>query len=778
MAQYEMTASRLYSFLVVMAIVFTVVWSWNAQKPADDAQYKIADETISIANTWAHIANISELPHFTGSSGHAKVRNYLVNQLEELDLEVEVQTTLGLRSNYFVASTVSNIIAKIPATTPSEGNKALALMSHYDSANGYSHGASDAGSGVAAIIEATRAFLNSGLTHSNDIYIIFTDAEEQGLLGAQGFVKEHPSADKIGLILNFEARGSGGPSFTLLETNHGNKNIVEGLVDAKLTNPTANSLMYSIYKMLPNDTDLTVFREEADINGLNFAFIDDHFDYHTAQDTPERLDASSLNHQISYLSALLPYFANSDLEKLTTNKDVVYFNFANIALYDYPFLWVLPISILVALVFLMMSISAINKKRIKLKSVLIATFPIILNIILAFAIGLVGWHVLVWLYPQFNDIPQRFPYGGHYILTTAILLTICMGFFTYQVFAKRFPSIRIVEWYLPIIALWIVINILIGIFLTGAGFFIILAVAPLAIFGNILRYRTTANRKVITYTLFSLPGLVIISPLIPTIVVGLGLPNLAIATIMTTLLLMTLLPIFFIIKGLRSIQLFCLAGAFISFVGIHLNADYSEDRKKPSSINYLYDTESNQARLFSYNQHLDSFVQPFFTLKDTDTSDLMGLVSDRTSRSAHYASQTQALDIQPAHVTVTHSVDENDISQLTLKIEPSRPLNSIQIISDTPLDVFALSINQKAFDILGSRKQNNSVMYYVVNDMQPIDVKIKYRPDSHPATLRLVETSRDLAQHLMQLTPRGEDIMASPFKVTDAVIISQVIIQE
>jgi hypothetical protein len=33
--------------------------------------------------------------------------------------------------------------------------------------------------------------------------------------------------------------------------------------------------------MLPNDTDLTVL-EKKSIQGYNFAFIDDHYNYHTA----------------------------------------------------------------------------------------------------------------------------------------------------------------------------------------------------------------------------------------------------------------------------------------------------------------------------------------------------------------------------------------------------------------------------------------------------------------------------------------------------------------
>jgi hypothetical protein len=37
--------------------------------------------------------------------------------------------------------------------------------------------------------------------------------------------------------------------------------------------------------MLPNDTDLT-FREKKAIQGYNFAFIDGHYNYHTAQDDP------------------------------------------------------------------------------------------------------------------------------------------------------------------------------------------------------------------------------------------------------------------------------------------------------------------------------------------------------------------------------------------------------------------------------------------------------------------------------------------------------------
>ena len=90
--------------------------------------------------------------------------------------------------------------------------------------------------------------------------------------------------------------------------------------------------MYSIYKMLPNDTDLTIFRQNKNINGFNFAFIGDHFDYHTEQDTYERLDLETLVHQADYFTSTLNYFANSDLSNLDSEVDQVFTNFPFVTL--------------------------------------------------------------------------------------------------------------------------------------------------------------------------------------------------------------------------------------------------------------------------------------------------------------------------------------------------------------------------------------------------------------------------------------------------------------
>src|SRR5690606_14465328 len=100
-----------------------------------------------------------------------------------------------------------------------------------------------------------------------------------------------------------------------------NSAIVDAFSAADVRYPVSNSLMYSIYKMLPNDTDLTVFREHGSVQGLNFAFIDDHFNYHTKQDDLAHLSHQSVAHQGSYLVPLLKHFSNSNLHNLNTDAD-------------------------------------------------------------------------------------------------------------------------------------------------------------------------------------------------------------------------------------------------------------------------------------------------------------------------------------------------------------------------------------------------------------------------------------------------------------------------
>ncbi len=64
---------------------------------------------------------------------------------------------------------------------------------------------------MSVLLETARALLE-GPSPRNDVLFVFTDAEESGLLGAQALVAGPGTLPPDTVVLNFEARGSKGPS--------------------------------------------------------------------------------------------------------------------------------------------------------------------------------------------------------------------------------------------------------------------------------------------------------------------------------------------------------------------------------------------------------------------------------------------------------------------------------------------------------------------------------------------------------------------------------------
>ena len=103
----------------------------------------------------AHVEQIAQRPHPVGSVDHARVRDYLAGAIEQLGLKAEVQSAIVRRGTTTLRmARVENVMARVSrhATAPAP----CCLASHYDSVPA-APGAADAGSGVAAILEAVRA---------------------------------------------------------------------------------------------------------------------------------------------------------------------------------------------------------------------------------------------------------------------------------------------------------------------------------------------------------------------------------------------------------------------------------------------------------------------------------------------------------------------------------------------------------------------------------------------------------------------------------------------
>lgn len=234
---------------------------------------------------------IAKEPHPVGSQAHHEVRDYLILELEGLGLKPEIQKAVVESS---LTGEIENIITRMPGTASS---KAVMIAAHYDSETN-TPGAADDGAGIAAMLETIRALKAAGPL-KNDVIFLMTDGEETGLYGAKAFMEDHAWAHDVGIVLNFEARGNKGPSF-MFETSDQNGWLIKEFIKAA-PDPVAYSIIYNLYKLMPNDTDLTVFREEG-LSGLNFAFGMGLNAYHQPIDTPENLDMALYLPGGSYLT--------------------------------------------------------------------------------------------------------------------------------------------------------------------------------------------------------------------------------------------------------------------------------------------------------------------------------------------------------------------------------------------------------------------------------------------------------------------------------------------
>jgi hypothetical protein len=247
----------------------------------------------------------SGAPHPLGSVASASVRERAVSRLEALGLPVEVQRAFVCGEGYPVCGNVANLLARLPGRS---AGPAVLLAAHYDSVPA-GPGIADDLAGVAAIIEVARA-LQAGPAPRNPVVFLLDEGEEAGLLGARAFVAGHAWAREVGAVINLEARGTGGLSF-MFETSDDNAWLVDAYARA-VRRPAALSLTYEVYKRLPNDTDLTVFKR-AGMAGMNFAFIDEVSHYHTPLDDLAHLDTGSLQHQGESVLAVTRVLAETEL---------------------------------------------------------------------------------------------------------------------------------------------------------------------------------------------------------------------------------------------------------------------------------------------------------------------------------------------------------------------------------------------------------------------------------------------------------------------------------
>ncbi len=311
------------ALMIWCALSLTSKWAYQPPRPRPKS---VGNHVFSAERAERFLQEIvgDGIPHPAGSTQNTIVGDRIKRRLESFGYEVQEQMAVrkpGVRRTNDDPTTVPlrNLL------TIKKGNNNLGsvmLVAHYDSVP-YGPGACDDGVAVAALLEVAR-MATTELRVGREVIFLFTDGEEYNLLGARAFVEENEISARVEFVVNFEARGTSGPSL-MFQTSADSSQIVS-LFSKSVRRPVTSSLFEEVYKRLPNDSDFTIFRDQANMRGLNFAFIGDAQNYHTDNDNFENASRSSLQHHGENAWGLLQNLVELK-ECSPTDSKSVYFDF-------------------------------------------------------------------------------------------------------------------------------------------------------------------------------------------------------------------------------------------------------------------------------------------------------------------------------------------------------------------------------------------------------------------------------------------------------------------
>lgn len=669
-----------YGLFAIILVIIGIFIGLTPFHPPEANDYKGVEAEVSLEEVKNHLEAIAQAPHPVGSPEHERVKNYLIETLEEMGLAVEIQDTITYAPGVNTSSSVQNIMTRIDGTNPTG---TVMLAAHYDTSF-VSPGASDDGYGVAALLEAARLLKDKPL--KNNLIILITDAEELGLIGAHAFVKEHPWAKEVDLVLNFEARGNTG-STVMFETSNGNKNLIKEFQEA--TNyPASNSFLKEVYDVMPNGTDLTEFVRTG-MQALNFASAQGFNGYHTTIDSLAFMNEDTVMHHATYAYALANHFTNIDLSRIENNTEdnAVYFNVFGHTLVSYSESFVLPLFILVLLGYIATMYHGIRKKTISIGGTFIGFLLFLLSLVVTYGFTLAVWKGVssllkakAWLLTYDQQIAGVY-LVGFLFLTAAVLIV-----FTYLL-QKKITAIHMVA---GALFGWTLIAGYVSFVMPGASYLFVWPLVFTLIGTNLLLWKKhSKNTKALLYITLCIPGIVLYTFLVNAIHLALTINVIYTVMVVATISFMLFIPIFSTFAGSwkYGLGLLLLGAGILTYQSATLEA--TDEHPIGNEVYYFADADVEKA-VWATNAKPDSFTSQFVP-KGTMIGELN---LDPVFNNVHdmYAVEAPFYDEHVPQSELLSDVTENGKRTITLNIQSPDAVN-LSFITKNDLTIHELKIN-------------------------------------------------------------------------------------
>lgn len=755
--------------LLLLVIVLFAALAIYQQTPPAPLAADALPASFSAGRAMKHLQIIAQRPHPIGSAEHAAVRDYIVSELNRLGLAAEVQKAVGISPRTGGgnrAGAVQNIIARMRGTGQGE---AVMLAAHYDSGPN-SPGASDDGAGVATLLETARA-LKAAPPLKNDIVFLFTDGEEAGLLGAEAFVRLHPLAKKLGVVLNFEARGSGGPVF-MFETSDNNGWLISEFA-AAAPHPVATSLSYEIYKRLPNDTDLTVFKR-AGMNGLNFAYINGLNRYHTGADSVGNLDQRSLQAHGVYALTLARHFADTDLDR-RERGNAIYFNFLGPGLFHYAGWLVLPLAVLATLLFVGVVALGLRRGLLKFRGMALGFITLLLCGVASWLAVTLAWRAAAALHEGYDSVPWGDVYNSWLYVLSFVFLAVAVSAALYNWLRRRAGAYSLAA---GALVWWLLLAVGTSLSVPGASYLFTLPLLCASVGLAILFMGEGGGRLKAPLVLaaYAVPGVVLMAPLIGQVFAALTLAASGTIIVLEVLLLGLLFPHLDLLRSPRRWLLpgaCALLAAGLLLTGL-LTAGFDRDRPKVVNVFYALDADKRTAVWGSNDKRLDEWMGQFFvdgTKRDV-LADLFPL-----NKNPLLNSVAPPLTVAPPQVALLDDSTTQGVRSVRVRITSPRGGAILSVYADPGSEVVAAVVDGVPLKLDGSRGRDGtappwSMTYYgFPADGAELTLGVK---EGQPLRLRVDDRTYGLPQIAEKpIKPRPDYITPSPSWLSETTTVSK-----
>lgn len=707
-------------------LLLSAALAFAAWRPPSPLPASASPDAFSAERASEHVRALAAAPHPVGSPRHAEARRYLVESLERLGLTPEVSAApfVGAWRGTLAGATLHNVVARVPGL---EGGRAVLVSAHYDSVP-TSEGAGDDGAGAAAMIEVARA-LRAGPPLKNDVLLLFADGEELGLLGAQAFRHSHQQAGNVAVALNFDARGTSGPSM-MFEPSSNDGWLIRHL--ARAPHPVANSLSMEVYKLLPGDTDFTVFRS-AGVRGLNFAFIDGFVGYHTRLDTPARLDPRSLQHHGETMLSLVRELGRADLDA-PPEAPRAYFDLPGAGLLSYPLAWATPLALIAVACSLVALRLAWRRGHVRR----LALAPLAFAVVAAAAPALVAllWWALLAVERQVRALPFNHTYHqllyffGFGALVVALQAAVAAGL------ERRLGPMGFAA---GAQLVWAALALLSAWFVPGASH---VFVWPL--FGSALSLAAQAavapgerpgRPAALAIALGAVPALVLLGPTLYAVHVALRVDQIEKTAVAMALAPAPLLPqlVGIASPALRRLSAAAaLAGAAL-VVGTWSLASYDAEHPRLDSLAYVVDADTGRASWVSFDDELDEWTGALVGDGARDPAVLAVLPGSPRAPFAHAA---PPLALPTPSLEIIDDTTSGESRELRLRLRSGPEAARLTFRLESPVSLLGADVAGQTVDATALARNRHALDYWA--PPEALEVTFRLRP-REPLRLRLIE---------------------------------------